>query len=276
MVLFRTHQPPVCLATVGWLSIEYMEFESDKQKAGALVDTRTGVAKKPTLLLQSAPYSTVFRYDASYWTTANTLNPQHSTEKANVDAKLMAFNTLPLLGLRVCTGTAHNCYEYMFPASDSYLSTRPTALELFSHTFTRAAFDASRFEHIFGHTMCGTYQCSKNGCNMQRPGFNTICNDGNKARWGFCDNIESQACQPSDTNDADRAIGIGLAGQSNSYASAGVVGYPRQGAYGSSPQLWLYGIHQPFPGKRLLACSLGMYATCAVCLEPSCPSVESK
>ena len=30
MVLFRTHQrTPVCLATVGWLSIEYMEFGSE-------------------------------------------------------------------------------------------------------------------------------------------------------------------------------------------------------------------------------------------------------
>merc|ERR1711885_38089 len=37
---------------------------------------------------------------------------------------------------------------------------------------------------------------------------------GNKARWGFCNNIPSQGCQTSDGNDADAAIGIGLKGQS--------------------------------------------------------------
>ena len=48
---------------------------------------------------------------------------------------------------------------------------------------------------------------------MQRPGFNIQCNDGNKARWGFCSNCASQSCQNDDANDADGAIGIGLAGQ---------------------------------------------------------------
>merc|ERR1711981_770393 len=37
---------------------------------------------------------------------------------------------------------------------------------------------------------------------------------GNKARWGFCNNIPQQGCQTSDGNDADAAIGIGLKGQS--------------------------------------------------------------
>ena len=32
-------------------------------------------------------------------------------------------------------------------------------------------------------------------CPMQRPGFNIQCNDGNKARWGFCLNCASQGCQ---------------------------------------------------------------------------------
>ena len=48
---------------------------------------------------------------------------------------------------------------------------------------------------------------------MQRPGFNIECNDGNKARWGFCNNCAKQSCQESDDSDADSAIGIGLAGQ---------------------------------------------------------------
>ena len=51
---------------------------------------------------------------------------------------------------------------------------------------------------------------------MQRPGFNIECNDGNKARWGYCVNCQNQGCQLDDGNDADASIGIGLQGQSTS------------------------------------------------------------
>ena len=47
-------------------------------------------------------------------------------------------------------------------------------------------------------------------CEPQRPGFNTVCADGNHARWGYCVNIPSQACQAADTDDADGVMGFGL------------------------------------------------------------------
>jgi len=56
---------------------------------------------------------------------------------------------------------------------------------------------------------------------MQRPGFNIQCNDDNWARMGFCNNCASQACQTSDSNDADAAIGIGLKGQRTGEMGAG-------------------------------------------------------
>ena len=45
---------------------------------------------------------------------------------------------------------------------------------------------------------------------MNRPGFNTQCNDNNWARWGYCGNLPAQPCQSSDGSDADFALGIGL------------------------------------------------------------------
>ena len=45
--------------------------------------------------------------------------------------------------------------------------------------------------------------------------------DGQKARWGFCNNIPSQGCQTSDTNDSDAAIGIGLGGNHKTAQGAG-------------------------------------------------------
>eukprot|EP00961_Rhodomonas_salina_P014548 195266-Rhodomonas_salina.1 len=75
---------------------------------------------------------------------------------------------------------------------------------------------------------------------MQRPGFNTVCNDNNRARWGFCGNVPHQSCQSADTNDADFAIGLGVNGQNAptrlgaGYNSFFVTGY---GA-GQSFQAW--------------------------------------
>ena len=47
---------------------------------------------------------------------------------------------------------------------------------------------------------------------MQLPGFNVECKNGNKARWGYCNNCKTQGCQTNDNDDADAAIGIGLSG----------------------------------------------------------------
>ena len=61
-----------------------------------------------------------------------------------------------------------------------------------------------RIELHFGHTE-GTFG----------QGFNTQCQHGNAARWGFCNNVPEQACQTADGDDADGVIGFGLVGQVN-------------------------------------------------------------
>ena len=76
---------------------------------------------------------------------------------------------------------------------------------------------------------------------MQRPGFNIECNDGNKARWGYCTNCANQACQEDDGNDADAAIGLGLAGQSTpSQMGAGWTNYFADGAGQCSARSMIY------------------------------------
>merc|ERR1719217_97511 len=57
-------------------------------------------------------------------------------------------------------------------------------------------------------------------CPMQRPGFNTVCRDGNSARFGWCNNVGGQNCH-GDNADSDGSIGIGLTGQNGGNTGAG-------------------------------------------------------
>ena len=193
--------------------------------------------------MQGRPGAATFEYRASYWTSANTLNTQYSSPRTNVDAKLAAFNTMPLNAVKICVGSRLPgiCYQYTVPRGPK------TALALFNGPHVRTTnLDQGTWDRMMQNT-------NRRNCPMQRPGFNTRCNDRNWARWGYCDNIPSQGCQPSDGSDADRAIGLGLAGQSNTYAGAGVIGYPRQNQYGPSRQFWLYGIGTDTHGADIIA-----------------------
>jgi hypothetical protein len=59
---------------------------------------------------------------------------------------------------------------------------------------------------------------SGDSCGMQRPGFNTQCNDNNSACIGYCGILPSQPCQSSGGSDADFAVGLGLRLQNHSGA----------------------------------------------------------
>ena len=67
--------------------------------------------------------------------------------------------------------------------------------------------DKAKWDAVFGTSAV------KPQCGPQRPAINAACNDGNAARWGFCSNLPSQACQEDPNDDSDAAIGIGLKGQ---------------------------------------------------------------
>eukprot|EP00439_Symbiodinium_sp_Y106_P049113 s3512_g6.t1 len=147
-----------------------------------------------------------FGFSSSYWTNYALYNSGSSVTHPS-DAKYRAFLTEPFTRIRMCVGSPEsNCVTHVF--SRRYSSARA----LFSAGYIRdSSVDQAGFLHAFGPPS-GSYQ----NCPMQRPGFNIQCKDGNKARWGFCNNCKSQPCQNSDSHDADSAIGIGLAGQATS------------------------------------------------------------
>jgi hypothetical protein len=121
------------------------------------------------------------------------------------NAKYPAFTNVPFSKIKMCVGSAvKNCVEHKF--NRDYAN----AKALFSAGYIKdKTVDQKGILKVFGPAK-DSYQ----SCPMQRPGFNIQCNDGNKARWGYCTNCQSQPCQNADSNDADASIGIGLAGQS--------------------------------------------------------------
>ena len=203
-----------------------------------------------------------FYYDSPYWTSnTNVLNSHYSPPYPSSsrvlcppggcsgpywieDVKLSSYNTVAFKHVRLCV-TQSLCLRCMeeggkLPPTDRCYSMSVqagSAHQLFTGSFQRrtdlnqvsweslfyanTAFgDAAAIPERSGHVNC-----------MQRPGFNTICNDNNKARWGFCGNLPAQPCQPSDTEDSDFAIGIGINGQNEPYQLS--AGYNQYFVYGT-------------------------------------------
>ncbi|CAJ1343371.1 unnamed protein product [Effrenium voratum] len=165
--------------------------------------------------------TTTLGFSSAYWSNDDLLNAA-SPLTEEVDAKYGGYLTMSFKQIKMCVGQPDtNCVTHTF--EKEYQS----AKELFTSGYIRdSTVDRDGILKIFGPT-AGSYQ----DCPMQRPGFNIQCNDGNKARWGFCLNCASQGCQNDDSNDADAAIGIGLAGQSTpTEMGAGWTNYFASGA----------------------------------------------
>merc|ERR1719379_44710 len=166
---------------------------------------------KPWTLVMKIMSGGTFGYDAAYWTNQATLKP---TSKATTqeNAKYPEFMTVPVKKIRICTdAAAKNCFVHEFD------QTFPSAMDLFSAGYIRdPTLEQSNFEKLFSATNSG-----RKNCGMQRPGANIVCKDGQKARFGFCNNIPSQGCQTSDSNDSDASIGIGLVGNHKDQVGAG-------------------------------------------------------
>jgi hypothetical protein len=163
-------------------------------------------------VLKIVKSGTAFGYDSAYWTSSKTLNTKSPIGDTSKDAKYSTFMTTRFNTIRVCVDNPEtNCIVH------SFKKTYNSAKELFNSGYIRdATLDQDIMETVFNSKNSG-----RKGCGMQRPGFNIVCKDGQKARWGFCNNIPSQGCQTSDSNDSDAAIGIGLVGNFNTKVGAG-------------------------------------------------------
>merc|ERR1712025_1317089 len=192
---------------------------------------------KPWTLVMKIMSGGTFGYNAAYWTNQATLkNTSPPTKQEN--AKYATFMTVPVTKIRICTDAAgKNCFVHEFD------QTFPSAMDLFSAGYIRdPTLEQSNFEKIFNAAGSG-----RKSCGMQRPGANIVCKDGQKARFGFCNNIPSQSCQTADSSDSDAAIGIGLignhkdsvgAGWTKDFAGKGKIVYKKVWLYTKPPKPW--------------------------------------
>jgi len=166
---------------------------------------------KPWTLVMKIMSGGTFGYNSAYWTNQATLKSTSPRTKQE-NAKYATFMTVPVTKIRICTDAAgKNCFLHKFDQSF------PSAMDLFSAGYIRdPTLEQSNFEKIFSAANSG-----RKSCGMQRPGANIVCKDGQKARFGFCNNIPSQSCQTADSSDSDAAIGIGLIGNHKDSVGAG-------------------------------------------------------
>ena len=184
-----------------------------------------------------------FQYDASHWgDTSSVLNAETGPREGG-NAKYSDYNDMPFDSVRVCTGTLD---ESTCSQKYTFSQTFNNAAELFNGPWRREGIVQSEWDVLFK---------TDNGdrdCGMLEPGFNTVCNDNNRARWGYCNNIPNQGCQTSDSSDADGAIGLGLHGQDCCPMGAGHTNYfvsnSANGGHEKRSQAWIVAQRMPPPG----------------------------
>ena len=173
------------------------------------------------LLMKLKAGSDLFHYDSYHWTTSSVYNAHETLahDSDDVDAKLDAFNCLPITALRICYKTLDNCYTYNLGF------TATSARELFSVGYRRSddlgGGGRKKFTDVFlppGHPAYDTFWngnfgdgCPDRPVSTLNPGINTDNNwywsNVSKARIGYAVGRENWECYD---NDRLGTIGLGL------------------------------------------------------------------
>ena len=207
-----------------------------RQQAWILVrNAENHDAESWSLVLKSNGDDT-FQYNSPLWNNADLLN-EADPEANPGNAKYAAYNDLEFDAIKVCTADASGAPTNCIPPQ-AFLDPVANAAALFDGPYLRQGVVQDEWHAVFNPTGHNPT------CGMQRPGFNTQCNDGNHARWGYCANIPGQTCQEDDSNDADGVIGVGLEGQDCCAMGGGYTNYfvndVANGGLESRQQVWIY------------------------------------
>lgn len=179
------------------------------------------------MLALKATRGETFGYNASYWTTNNTLNPNDTT-RDDADAKFHIMNTFaakdimaifPDITVGGCIGNQN--YGYVWLQNNFYSGSRISLINLFGSVDRYFIGDANSF--------CGVDQFSSQ-TDVRFYGFNHRSNAGHsKIRWGFGWNENGGGLYPNgnmDSDDVNSGIGtyFNYAGSTTQYSAGDRVG----------------------------------------------------
>ena len=170
-----------------------------------------------------------YAYDSDVWQSAGQDGDENDFTLAKANRKLPDYNKVKFKTIRVCS-----------IQKGAQLDPKKGGDECFAYTFekewanVRAMFTICNNGDNYKHDGINCRDQSngrlKEGmdrvfsitgmrnCGLQRPGFSQKGNDNARTRWGWLSNLPEQGCQPSDSQDSDAAIGIGLHAQSSQCA----------------------------------------------------------
>ena len=164
---------------------------------------------------------TTFNYGATYWTTANTLNPNDVTRN-NADAKydvMNGFSAKDMMALwpdipnvAAESGSIDGLTQWSWLQNDFNTGTRVTPLSFFTTANNSFISDADLFSGK-GTAFSGQTQ-------VRFYGFNYTVNASAKVRWGFAWNENSAGLFPSgDQGSNDVSGGIGMSSTYGNYSA---------------------------------------------------------
>lgn len=173
------------------------------------------------MLALKSTTGTTFNYSASYWTTANTLNPTDVTRN-NADAKYDIMNGFlakdvmalwpDISNVASESGSIDGLTQWSWLQNDFNTGTRITPIGFFSTANNRFFSDANLFSGK-GTVFSGQTQ-------VRFYGFNYTVNSSAKVRWGFAWNENSPGLFPSgDQSSNDVSGGIGMDSSFGNYSA---------------------------------------------------------
>jgi len=173
------------------------------------------------MLALKATRGTTFKYDANYWTTANTLNPTQ-VNRNDGDAKydiMNAYLAKDMMALfpdipNVSTesGSIDGLTTWSWLQNNFKSGTPITAINLFSTVNNNFIGDANLFS--------GKGSAFSGQTDVRFYGFNYTGNGGAKVRWGFGWNENGGGLYPyGDQNSNDVSGGIGMGSGYGEYSA---------------------------------------------------------
>lgn len=170
-----------------------------------------------------------FTYDHPGWEDDKTYGDATTKSLAPANVKFDAFNRLSFTKMRICSGNGNGkfdpktggpiCYTHEFRTPVTSARDIFHGCDITPRNAYYEGNDCRIQSTEIKDGLVSTFQSTNHrDCPPQIPGISQHQNDHVKTRFGFGANINTQSCQPSDNQDTDACIGVGLSADAKQQA----------------------------------------------------------